>query len=90
MTDEVVVPREAMGLGDVKFMAMIGAFLGWIGVAFSLLGSAMAGSVVGVFLIALRRRAWSSRIPYGPYITMAAVVWVFARDELIRWYVGRQ
>ena len=87
-TGEVVVPREAMGQGDVKFMAMIGAFLGWSGVLFSLLGSAMLGSAVGLTLIALRRRAWSSRIPYGPYLAVAAAFWVFAGDWLLNWYLA--
>lgn len=89
VTGRVAVPREAMGMGDVKFMAMVGAFVGWRGVLFTLLGSAMLGSLVGIVLIALRRREWSSRIPYGPYIALAAIVWLFAGDMILRWYAGR-
>ena len=63
---QVVLPREAMGLGDVKFMAMIGAFLGWQAAIFSLLVSSLFGSIVGVGLIVARRRDWSSLLPYGP------------------------
>jgi leader peptidase (prepilin peptidase)/N-methyltransferase len=74
---EIVLPREAMGLGDVKFMGAIGAFLGWQGVMFSLMLSSMIGAVVGVTLIVMRRRAWSSRMPYGPYIALAAAIWIF-------------
>jgi leader peptidase (prepilin peptidase)/N-methyltransferase len=74
---EIILPREAMGLGDVKFMAAIGAFIGWPGVVFSLFVSAMIGLAVYVPLILARRREWSSRMPYGPYIAMAAVLWVF-------------
>ena len=77
VTDQVVLPREAMGLGDVKFMAAIGAFLGWPGVLFSLALSAVIGSFVGVALIIANRRSWSSRMPYGPYIALAAVIWIF-------------
>ena len=86
VTDEIVIPREAMGFGDVKFMAAIGAFLGWKAVVFSLMASAMLGSVVGIALIALRRREWSSRLPYGPYIAVAATFWIFGGKELVmRW-----
>jgi leader peptidase (prepilin peptidase)/N-methyltransferase len=71
-----------MGFGDVKFMAGIGAFLGWQAVVFALLASSMIGSLVGVSLILLRRREWSSRLPYGPYIAAAAVIWVFLPADL--------
>jgi leader peptidase (prepilin peptidase)/N-methyltransferase len=75
--DEMVLPREAMGLGDVKFMGAIGAFIGWQGALFSLMISSMLGAVVGLTLIVLQRREWSSRIPYGPYIAGAALAWLF-------------
>lgn len=76
---EVVLPREAMGLGDVKFMSAIGAFVGWQGVVFSLMASSMIGAAVGLILIILRRREFSSRMPYGPYIALAAVIWLFGK-----------
>jgi leader peptidase (prepilin peptidase)/N-methyltransferase len=74
---EITLPREAMGFGDVKFMAAIGAFLGWKATVFSLMVSSMIGAAVGVALIIMRRREWSSRLPYGPYIALAAVLWLF-------------
>ena len=81
---EIVLPREAMGLGDVKFMAAIGAFLGWYAVLFSLMISSIIGSCVGVALIVMRKREWSSRLPYGPYIAMAAVIWIFGGKWIIQ------
>jgi leader peptidase (prepilin peptidase)/N-methyltransferase len=80
---EIVLPREAMGLGDVKFMGAIGAFIGWPGVVFSLMISSMIGAAVGVVLIALRRREWSSRMPYGPYIALAAAIWIFGGKKIV-------
>jgi len=86
-TDAVVIPREAMGLGDVKFMAAIGAFLGWAGVLFSLMASALLGSIVGLTLIALHRHARAKPIPYGPYLALAAALWVFVGDQIATWWL---
>ena len=88
VTDEIVVPREAMGLGDVKFMGAIGAFLGWQAVIFSLMISAMIGATVGITLIALRKSEWSSRLPYGPYIALAATIWVFGGQRIAAWWLS--
>ncbi len=89
LSGEIVLPREAMGLGDVKFMGAIGAFLGWQAVVFSLMVSSLIGSLVGVTLIAMRKQAWSSRLPYGPYIAMATVIWMFCGSRLVTWWFGR-
>jgi len=83
---EIVLPREAMGLGDVKFMAGIGAFIGWQGACFSLLASSVIGAAVGVVLILMRKREWSSRMPYGPYIALAAVLWIFGGKRLFEMF----
>jgi len=80
---ELILPREAMGLGDVKFMAAIGAFLGWQGAVFALMASSLIGSLVGVVLIVMRKREWSSRMPYGPYIALAAVIWMFSGKKIV-------
>ena len=88
VSTEIVLPREAMGLGDVKFMGAIGAFLGWQGVVFSLMFSSLIGAVVGVTLIVMRRREWSSRMPYGPYIALAAAVWIFGGKKLVPWLLA--
>jgi leader peptidase (prepilin peptidase)/N-methyltransferase len=86
-TREITVPREAMGLGDVKFMAAIGSFLGWQGALFSLMVSAIIGSMAGVALILLKKREWASRLPYGPYIALAATVWIFGGRQLAAWWL---
>jgi leader peptidase (prepilin peptidase) / N-methyltransferase len=84
VADQIVLPREAMGLGDVKFMAAIGAFLGWPAVVFSLALSSVIGSLTGMGLILFRKRDWSARLPYGPYIALAAVIWIFGGYQWVR------
>jgi leader peptidase (prepilin peptidase)/N-methyltransferase len=80
---EIILPREAMGMGDVKFMAAIGAFLGWQAAIFSLVASFLIGSAVGVGL------QWSSRLPYGPFIALAATIWIFAGRRLLDVFLAR-
>lgn len=89
VTDRIVVPREAMGFGDVKFMGAIGAFLGWKAALFSLMFSSVIGAMVGLLLIAFRKQQWSSRLPYGPYIALAATLWIFGGHRLVTWWFGR-
>jgi leader peptidase (prepilin peptidase) / N-methyltransferase len=89
IADKIVLPREAMGFGDVKFMGAIGAFLGWKAAVFSLMFSSVIGSVVGVALIATRKREWSNKLPYGPYIALAAAFWIFGGDRLFGWWYRR-
>ena len=83
VTDKMVLPREAMGFGDVKFMAAIGAFLGWQATLFSLVVSSFIGALVGGAMILLHRHKRSAPIPYGPYIAAAAVLWIWAGKDIV-------
>ena len=89
LADKLVLPREAMGLGDVKFMGAIGAFLGWQATVFALMLSSVIGALVGLTLILCKKREWSSRLPYGPYIALAATIWIFWGRQLLAFYLGR-
>jgi leader peptidase (prepilin peptidase)/N-methyltransferase len=84
---EIVLPREAMGLGDVKFMAAIGAFLGWQAVVFVFVVGCMIGAVYGSGMVILHRKKWSGRLYFGPFLALAATVWIFAGPALVNWYV---
>lgn len=76
--------KEAMGGGDVKLLAMIGAFLGWQLVALTIFISALSGSIAGI-IIKLKRE--ESYIPYGPYLALGAVISLLWGRELINWYL---
>jgi len=85
---EIVIPREAMGFGDVKYMACIGAFLGWKAVLFTVAAASMIGAVVGLITIMIGRREWSAKIPFGPYLSVGALIWLFWGPHIVTWYWG--
>lgn len=80
--------KDAMGFGDVKLMGGLGALLGWQAVLFILFFSALAGSVIGVALIGLKKRELSSQIPYGPYLALAAFAWMLGGYRLWEAYLA--
>jgi leader peptidase (prepilin peptidase)/N-methyltransferase len=85
---ELQIPREAMGRGDVKFLAAIGAFLGWRAVIFTIFAGSLLGSVVGLTTLAIGKRVWSAKLPFGPYLAGGALIWMFFGNELVRWYAN--
>jgi len=87
MTRRIVRPREAMGMGDVKFVAMIGAFLGWPATLFTLMGGSILGAIGGLAQKWLGGQKWSKPIPFGPYLALATFVYLFAGPELVAWYL---
>jgi len=83
---ELEIPREAMGRGDLKFLAAIGAFLGWRGVLFSIFAGSVAGSIVGLTALLIGKRVWSAKLPFGPYLAFGAVIWMFFGEKFVHWY----
>ena len=85
---KLTIPREAMGRGDLKFLAAIGAFLGWRAVLFSLFAGSLLGSIIGLITLVVGKRVWSAKLPFGPYLAFGAVSWMFFGDTFLRWYGG--
>lgn len=83
-----VVPREAMGFGDVKFMAMIGAFLGWDAAIFTIFAASILGAIVGLVQKFVLREEWARPLPFGPYLALGAFLWMFTGPAIWFWYVG--
>ncbi len=85
---KAVVPREAMGFGDVKFIAMIGAFLGWQAVIFTVFAASIIGAVIGLLQKFSGREDWSRPLPFGPYLALGAIIWLFTGPLVWFWYMG--
>ncbi|MGN0855736.1 MAG: prepilin peptidase [Kiritimatiellia bacterium] len=86
----VAFRREAMGMGDVLLMGAVGALFGPVAASLTLILSAVAGTVVGMGMILLKktRLGGCTAIPYGPYICLGCLVWMFRGTELVSWYMN--
>jgi len=78
---------EGMGFGDVKMLAMIGAFLGWRNVIVVLFFSSLAGAIVGVALTVTGRQAMSAKLPFGTFMAVAAFAASLYGERLAAWYL---
>jgi leader peptidase (prepilin peptidase)/N-methyltransferase len=78
--------EEGMGFGDVKMLAMIGAFLGWKLMLLTLVLSSLLGSMIGVAMIALNRGDMKYALPFGTFLAIGALVAAVVGDGIIAWY----
>lgn len=77
---------EGLGMGDVKMLAMIGAFLGWKLMLVTLILASFAGSVIGVVIIALGRGGMKAALPFGTFLAVGALTAAVVGDPLVEWY----
>jgi leader peptidase (prepilin peptidase)/N-methyltransferase len=80
--------HEGMGGGDVKMLAMIGAFLGWKLVLVTLVFSSVAGSIVGLLVILIKRGGMKYALPYGTFLALGALTASLAGERIVNWYVS--
>ena len=79
--------REGMGGGDVKLLAMIGAFLGWKAVILTIFLSSFIGSIIGITVMLIKGKDFKYAIPFGPFLALGAVISLFWGENLISWYL---
>jgi leader peptidase (prepilin peptidase)/N-methyltransferase len=81
---ELITKREGMGGGDIKLLAMIGGFLGWKSLIFILLFSSFFGAIVGITAMIIKKQDMKYAVPFGPFLSAAAVAYLFWGDVFIR------
>lgn len=84
---EFVLKKEAMGMGDVKLLFLIGSFLGIKTGLLSILLASFVGSVFGIAMIVKKDAAWQSKIPFGPYLAIGALISLFFGEKMIQSYL---
>jgi len=80
--------KDGMGGGDIKLLAMIGAFIGWQGVLFTIMASSFAGTIVGLIVMIKQRKGMKLAVPFGPFLAIGAILYIFWGPQLIHWYLG--
>jgi leader peptidase (prepilin peptidase)/N-methyltransferase len=80
--------REGMGGGDIKLLAMIGAWMGWQALPLIVLIASLTGAVIGVVFILFSGKGYRFRIPFGPFLSLGAMVYLFFGRDLTLWYFG--
>ncbi len=82
----VIRGKEGLGGGDVKLMAMIGAYTAWPGVLFTVLFASLAGSIVGIGMMFRKKEGLATMLPFGPFLAMGAICYLYWGPAFFRWY----
>lgn len=85
---EVVTKREGMGGGDIKLLGMIGAFLGWKAVFPVIFFASLGGTVIGVPVLLMEGKDSRFALPFGPFLAIAALVYLFWGADIVHWYLS--
>lgn len=85
---QLVTKREGMGGGDIKLLGMIGAFIGLKGSIFSLISGSILGTIVGIPLMLAKKQDTKYAIPFGPFLSLGAVIFLFSGDRFIRGFLN--
>ena len=84
----LIAHRDGMGGGDIKLLAMIGTIIGWKGVIFTIFASSVIGSCVGITMMLIKGKNMKFAIPFGPFLSIGAIAYVFFGAQFIAWYLS--
>lgn len=83
----LITHKEGMGGGDIKLLGMIGAFLGWKGVIFTIFAASLTGTLVGIIVMLQKGKNLKFAIPFGPFLSIGAMSYVFFGERVMYWYL---
>lgn len=83
---KAITRKDGMGGGDIKLLAMIGAMIGWKGVVFTIYLASVLGTAIGLPLMYLKKKNMKYAIPFGPFLSIGSIVYIFFGTEIINWY----
>lgn len=78
--------QEGMGGGDIKLLAMLGAFLGWQSLPFIIFASSVSGSIIGLLAMTVQRKGGQTRIPFGPFLSLAGICYLFFSERILYFF----
>jgi len=84
---QFLTKKDGMGGGDIKLLAMLGAFFGWQAILFIIFAASLVGSVIGVGVMMAQKKDSTLAIPFGPFLASAAVLYIFFGPQIIFWYL---
>lgn len=82
----LITKKEGMGGGDIKLLAMIGAFIGWQGVLFTIFTASLTGTLAGITVMLKTGKNVKLAVPFGPFLSIGAILYIFFGTEIISWY----
>src|SRR6266540_2817918 len=85
---QLFTKKEGMGGGDIKLLAMMGAFFGWKAIPFIIFVSSLVGSVIGVTIMLIQKKDSKLAIPFGPFLAFGALLYIFFGRQMIHWYLN--
>jgi leader peptidase (prepilin peptidase)/N-methyltransferase len=80
--------KDGMGGGDIKLLAMIGALIGWKGVLFTIFVASAVGTLAGILVMLHTRKGMKLAVPFGPFLSIGAIFYLFFGPELLSWYLA--
>ena len=84
----ILTKKEGMGGGDIKLLAMMGAIVGWKGVLFTIFVASLVGTLAGFAVMLQSRKGMKLAVPFGPFLSIGSITYIFFGTELVTWYLN--